>query len=109
MAGLPSDPMWTSPDALNDTHSPRRTVTPVGVHCCWEGIVIPGPVATPLLEAEPLVAAALSGRDMTIRAMSFDEKSRSPEGVRNVIRSGDDPPMSTSWPVMVSPLFRINT
>jgi hypothetical protein len=65
--------------------------------------------AAPLLAAVPLVAAALSGRDMTIRAMSFDEKSRSPDDVRNVIRSGDDPPMSTSWPVMVSPLFKISS
>ncbi len=91
------------------TQSPRRTVIPVGVHCCCEATRHALPARGLVLPAVAVAAAALSGRDITIRAMSFEEKSRSPEGVRNVMRSGDDPPMSTSWPVIVSPLFRMST
>src|SRR3954468_22318389 len=82
----------TSPEVLNESTSPLRTVIPVDVHA-WRGETeIPEPVAAASDALDPLVAVA--GRASTMRAICDDDTSRSPELVLKVILSGEVPPIS---------------
>src|SRR5262245_7463550 len=72
IAGLPAFPMWISPDAVNDTESPRRTTMPVGVHAFCDGTVTPPPVPPPPLPLPlPDPVSVLFGRVSAMRLMSL--------------------------------------
>src|SRR3954467_5059940 len=73
----------TSPEVLNESTSPLRTVMPVDVHA-WRGETeMPEPVAGASDALDAAVPAA--GRASTIRAIWDDDTSRSPELVLKVI------------------------
>src|SRR3954470_4229324 len=69
----------TSPVALNVNLSPWRTVIPAGVHDPVPGTATPVPSGTPAGDDDPLVATAAFGRDSTMRPISDEASSRSPD------------------------------
>ena len=106
--GFPSPPILTSPVVLNVTHSPRRTVIPVGVHCICDETVMPCAGIVPVPATAVAHGRSVVGtrhhdaRDIVRREVALTGSGAEGQAQRR------RPPISMSCPVMFSPLFSIS-